>query len=323
MENTTSIVQTNFETDILAGLKAKKKSISSKYFYDDEGSKIFQKIMSMPEYYLTDSEYEIFETQSDRILSMLSSWNHKHFDLVELGAGDGLKTAVLIKSFLKKGVNFKYVPVDISEEAIRQIETKMNNEFPQLITSAMTGDYFEVLHDLNYCETCPRLSLFLGSNIGNYTEEESEVFFRKIAEAVKPGDMILTGFDLIKDPDLILKAYNDPHGYTRDFNLNLLKRINRTLNANFDISKFRHHAVYNPESGEAKSFLVSIEDQQVILGNSETEISFSKWETIHTEMSRKFSLDSIKNLAENTGFKLIENFFDKKKYFTDSLWEKQ
>lgn len=318
-----TIVQTSFETDILRGLRSEKKFIPSKYFYDDEGSRIFRKIMRMKEYYLTDCEYEIFETHSLNILKRFENRINQHFDLVELGAGDGLKTSLLINCFLENDLNFKYIPVDISEEAISILTSKMEKNFPSLVISAIEGDYFEVLNDLNYCDQCPRLVLFLGSNIGNYSPEKSIDFYKGMSEVLKPGDMILTGFDLKKDPDKILLAYDDPHGYTRDFNLNLLTRINRELKADFDLSAFKHHAVYDPESGIARSFLVSIKDQYLRIGEKNNAIHFSKWESIYTEMSRKFSIDEIEKLAERTGFNVLENYFDSKHYFTDSLWIKK
>lgn len=319
MEQTT--ISSAFKADILEGLTAEQKHISSKYFYDDNGSRIFQKIMNMPEYYLTNAEFEIFEEQGKDILNNISHWQ-RSFDLVELGAGDGIKTAVLLEHLLKLGAKFKYVPVDISEEAIQQLVNKISIEFPGLLLSEVVGDYFEVLHDLNYCDQCPKLALFLGSNIGNYSENETIEFFIKMSGVLKKGDMILTGFDLVKDPGTIIKAYDDPHGFTKDFNLNLLYRINRELGANFIVSNFKHKAIYDEKKSEARSYIVSTNKQKVYLEELDLEISFEEGETIHTEMSRKFSLEHLGQLAEKSGFSILENYVDKKGYFTDSLWIK-
>lgn len=319
MEQTT--ISSTFKTDILQGLLAEQKHISSKYFYDDNGSRIFQKIMNMPEYYLTNSEFEIFEQRGKDILKNLSHWQSS-FDLVELGAGDGIKTAVLLEHLLKSGAEFKYVPVDISEEAIQQLVNKISHEFPKLLFSEVIGDYFEVLHDLNYCDKCPKLALFLGSNIGNYSEKETIEFFLKMSDVLKKGDMILTGFDLVKDPEIIIKAYNDPHGFTSEFNLNLLHRMNRELEANFNVSDFKHKMVYDEIKSEARSYIVSTCSQKVHLAELNLDVSFDEGEAIHTEMSRKFSLDNLGELAEKTGFSIIENYLDEKGYFTDSLWIK-
>lgn len=317
----TFIISETYKEEILRGLLSETKYIPSKYFYDDEGSRLFREIMRMSEYYLTDCEYEILEHNKISILERVNSYN-TYFELVELGAGDGMKTGLLIEHFLQNGSSFKYIPVDISEEALARLSSEMKKRFPDLNLEGKQGDYFEVMGDLNYCECCRKLILFLGSNIGNFPEHEAIDFFNHLASVINSGDRVLIGFDLIKDPEKILKAYNDPHGYTREFNLNLLKRLNRELGANFLIDNFLHYPVYDPGEGVAKSFLISRKKQEVYFRIFEQVIYFDKWEPVFTEMSRKFNPGMIKKLADAAGFSVIENYRDSRDYFMDSLWVK-
>ncbi len=314
-------ISETLKNDIIQGFSVSPKYIPSKYFYDDKGSRIFQQIMRMPEYYLTDCEYEIFEREKDNILNQIRI-DGEPIDLIELGAGDGLKTSLLIDHFIRSGVNFKYIPVDISEKAIALLVDKMQAKFPSLDLSERTGDYFEIMGNLNACNDCKKLALFLGSNIGNYSVRESIDFFRQLSQAMNEGDMVLTGFDLVKDHDIIMKAYNDPTGHTRNFNLNLLVRLNRELGADFATEKFTHYPLYDPLEKAAKSYLISKERQDVNFKELDITVRLEKWEPIFTEMSRKFNEQDIENLASFTGYRVEKNFYDKKRYFVNSLWVK-
>lgn len=320
MQETTVITET-FKEEIDRGLSSDPKYIPSKYFYDDEGSRLFASIMRMPEYYLTTCEYEIFREHSNDMINDIFKEENK-LDLVELGAGDGLKTSLLIQNFINHGINFKYIPVDISEEAISTLVGKLRNKFPELKIAELKGDYFKVLHDLNFCDACKKVVLFLGSNIGNFSNSEAIGFYNHLSSSLKTGDLVLTGFDMVKDPKLILNAYNDKEGITRDFNLNLLHRLNRELDANFVPDNFIHYPVYDPVEKSAKSYLVSTLKQTVNIGALEKTFHFDRWEGIHTEMSRKFTTRDIQKLSESSGYRIVKNFWDSKGYFVNSLWEK-
>ena len=163
--------------------------------------------------------------------------------------------------------------------------------------------------------------MFLGSNIGNFRPKMAQTFLQTIKNELNTGDYVLIGIDLKKDPDLILKAYNDSGGVTKEFNLNLLRRINRELDANFNIGTFDHDPSYNSTTGAAESHLVSLTNQKVTIGALEREFSFSKGERIFTEVSQKYSIDEIEAFAEATGFQVLENFFDSKGFFVDTLWK--
>jgi L-histidine N-alpha-methyltransferase len=321
MQTSCATKHDTFAEDVLRGLSSTPKSLSSKYFYDDEGSRLFQKIMKLPEYYLTRSEFEIFERQTKEIFEAFTAENAGAFDLIELGAGDGTKTAVLIDYFLRAGADFAYSPIDISQEAVDSLTGKFRERFPLLKIDAKTGDYFRILETLKTESARPKILLFLGSNIGNFSRAQSIEFFRHLREVMNEGDLLFTGFDLQKDPRVILKAYNDAEGVTAEFNLNLLRRINRELGANFDLEKFSHYAIYRPTECAARSFLISRAEQEVFIEQLSETFYFKAWEPIFMEISQKYSLEMIEDLAETSGFRVRQNFFDRQNYFVDSLWK--
>lgn len=309
-----------FAADVFEGLSATPKFLSSKYFYDDEGSRLFQEIMKLPEYYLTRSEFEIFSSQTQEIYEAFADEN-ANFDLVELGAGDGTKTAVLIEYFIQQNRHFSYIPIDISAEALKSLDQNFRQKFPDLSIRAEVGDYFERLESLKNISEKPKVILFLGSNIGNFNREESVVFFKKLAAVMNESDALFIGFDLQKDPRTILRAYDDADGVTAAFNLNLLRRINRELGANFDLSKFSHYAGYRPNECAARSFLISREDQTVRIEQLNCSFHFKQWEPIFMEISQKYSFEMIEEMANESGFRVARNFLDAQKFYCDSLWK--
>lgn len=320
MMNQAVKTRSTFETDCLEGLSSTPKHLSSKYFYDEMGSRIFQQIMDMPEYYLTDCELEIFKSHKQGILSAFSR-NHNQFELIELGAGDGLKTKILLSHFNEKQLKFSYVPVDISSDSIHELTQNLNTEIPGLKVKGEIGDYFHCIKNIQLNGYGKKVLLFLGSNIGNLNEQQSLSFLIQLRKFMNPSDLIFIGFDLKKDPDLVLKAYSDPHGHTAAFNLNLLRRMNHELGANFKLSNFKHHETYDPLTGTAKSYLISLKKQMVHFSNSEVQVSFDQWEPISTEISQKYDAKMIEALAHQSGFEIVENFYDQRNYFTNSLWK--
>lgn len=312
---------TQFAEDVLAGLSSTPKQLSSKYFYDDEGSRLFREIMKLPEYYLTGCELEIFEKQAADIYTAFANGENA-FDLIELGAGDGTKTAVLIGHFLEQNADITYSPIDISQEALDALTEKFNREFPDLTMAAMNGDYVRILESLKNGSGRRKVLLFLGSNIGNFNREQSVDFFRSLKSVMNENDLLFVGFDLQKDPHVIANAYDDPAGVTAKFNLNLLARINRELGGNFDLDKFTHYANYRPIEGSARSFLVSREKQTVRIGALRRDFEFDQWEAVFMEISQKYSLPMIEALARESGFEIKQNFFDGRNYYCDSLWSR-
>jgi L-histidine N-alpha-methyltransferase len=310
---------TQFAADVLTGLSSTPKFLSSKYFYDDEGSRLFQEIMKLPEYYLTGCEMEIFETQAAEIHRAFANGDNR-FDLIELGAGDGTKTAVLIDHFLAQGTDITYSPIDISQEALDALTATFHHRFPSLTTRPLNGDYFQILHSLRDLSSRRKVLFFLGSNIGNFTRDQALAFFRSLRAAMHENDLLFIGFDLQKDPHVIAAAYDDAEGVTARFNLNLLTRINRELGADFDLDKFLHYANYRPNEGSARSFVISRERQTVTIDCLGRGFKFDQWEPIFMEISQKYSTGMIESLASESGFEIKQSFFDSRNYYCDSLW---
>jgi len=307
-----------FSADTLKGLSAKPKYLLSKYFYNDIGSRIFQDIMQMPEYYLTDCELEVFTSQHNEIISAFKADN-KAFELIELGAGDGLKTKVLLSSLVNQKIDFKYIPIDISKKAVAGLVHDLKNQIPDLPVEGIVGDYFKLIKKLN--GQYRKIILFLGSNIGNFEWNESIRFLQHLRSVINIDDMVFIGFDLKKDPELILNAYNDPSGHTAAFNLNLLKRINDELGGHFDLLNFMHQEVYDEQSGTARSYLMSRKKQSVSIEKLGKAFEFEAGEKMLMEMSQKYDLELIDDLAEKSGFQIVRNFMDSRQYFMNSLWK--
>lgn len=308
-----------FAKDVINGLTAYQKHISSKYFYDDAGSRIFQEIMKMPEYYLTDSEFEILSLQAEQIYEALQFSGT--FNIIELGAGDGFKIFKLLEYLQNKEIQFNYIPIDISQEAIDILTQRLKERLPNLNIKPKVGDYFEILKD-EMQGNLPSLLLFLGGNIGNYMKEDAIDLMRLFHQNMNDGDKLLVGFDLKKNPLIIRQAYFDPNGITKRFNINLLLRMNREFDADFKIDDFDFYCQYDAMTGEVKSYLVSLKKQTVQFKKLDINIAFDQNELIWTELSKKYTTAEIETLARTSGFDVKRHFLDCKHYFTDSLWKK-
>ena len=318
-----------FTRDVLIGLSQSPKKLSSKYFYNARGSQIFQKIMKLEEYYLTKAEYNILDQHGLDIIQPIIRDNKMRsqqdgtnkINLVELGAGDGYKTSLVLREFCNQIVPFEYIPIDISKGAMVSLMRRLEKNFDNINSEGIISDYLEGIHWLNQNKANFNFVLFLGANIGNFDRPTAISFLLKLWEVLNHDDYILIGFDLKKDIRLMQRAYNDKEGVTKDFNINLLRRINQELKANFNLDNFQHYATYNPVLGAMESFLISLSDQDVRIEDLNKTFSFSEKEPIHTEYSFKHTLKEIEFLAVKTGFKRIKNFYDKDHYFVDSLWQ--
>ena len=306
----------NFLKDVLHGLQSSPKYLDSKYFYDKKGDELFQNIMASDEYYLTNAEMEIFSKQSKTIADKVLA-EADQIDVVEFGPGDAVKSIHLLKELTERHEISNYFPIDISENIINVLNKNLPVQIPHLRLKGFAGEYFEMLSMVNEISSNQKLVLFLGANIGNFKFNEMPRFCKRLRCLLSAGDMVLIGFDLKKDPAKILAAYNDKAGYTKEFNLNLLKRINKELNGNFKINNFQHYATYDPISGACRSYLISIKQQSVKI--EEAEINFEKNEPVFMEISQKYSVKEIDEILLECGFEVMSYFFDSDKYFTDVL----
>ena len=314
------MTQNNFKKDVYNGLKSKPKSLSSKYFYDEKGDALFQKIMACDDYYLTNADNEVFSQQTTDLSNALNI-NNEPFDVLELGAGDATKSTYLLKEWQNAGVDFTYYPIDISSSMIDYLNVEMPKRIPNLKVNGLAGEYLEQVREANRISKRRKVVLFLGSSIGNFELHEAHNFLRNLYEELNEEDIVLVGFDLKKNPHQILKAYNDSQGITRDFNLNLLTRINRELGADFEVSQFEHFPIYNPLTGACRSFLISQKQQDVTFPDG-TVINFQPYEAIDMELSQKFSIEDIDTIAMRIGFQNLPYFFDAKGYYCNAIWKK-
>ncbi len=313
-EQISTTFKSKFEEDVYRGLTDFPKHISSQYFYDSIGDRLFQDIMEMPEYYLTNAEFDILNNHKEVICNRFSKAGAE-FDLIELGAGDGKKTKVLLEQLSRAGLAFNYVPIDISQNALDKLEASIKSELPAVNIKPLQGTYFEILDQINSLEHPNKVILFLGSNIGNLLHEQAIIFLRNIQELMEEDDLLFVGFDQKKNPQTIMDAYNDAAGITEAFNKNILTRINRELNAHFDLEKFLHWEVYDPESGTAKSYLIAKKAHTVAIDSMNLEVSFKQWESIHMEISQKYDDEVVAWLAEQAGLKIDAEYSDFKNYY--------
>lgn len=307
----------SFELDVLDGFSEEIKSIPSKYLYDERGSFLFEKITEQPEYYPTRSELEILHKRKEELLRLVGN---EPFRLVELGVGDGEKTKVLLHYFLEKGLNFEYVLVDCCKELVQQVTARLKNEYPIKIIG-LIADYSTALAWIRQENNKRNLVLFLGSSIGNFDRKQTPHFFHEIWNVLNDKDIVFIGFDLKKDIRIIERAYKDAAGITSEFYLNLLDRLNRELDADFNKEFFVHHSFYNVAEGRVEGWLVSTQPQKVTFGKLQKSFNFQAWEGIHLENSYKYSLQEIGELAKTMGFELESQLLDSKGYFADAIWQ--
>jgi dimethylhistidine N-methyltransferase len=298
--------------DVKAGLTANPKYLLCRYFYDPEGSRLFDAICDLPEYYLTRTERAILQERAAEIAGLFNA----PITLMELGSGSATKTRLLIEALLRQHGRLRYVPVDISQSVLIESSEALLGDYPGLEVVAIAAEYDEGLRQLKKGGDGPKLILWLGSNIGNFERAEAADFLARLRETMTPADRLLVGIDLRKDRVVLEKAYDDPQGVTAQFNLNLLARINRELGADFDLEAFRHKAVYDDEVGRIQMYLVSTRNQSVNIGQLGLVLSFEANEAIHTENSYKYSLEEIEALASAAGFEVEQQWLDSERRFS-------
>ncbi|HEV2911773.1 MAG TPA: L-histidine N(alpha)-methyltransferase [Pyrinomonadaceae bacterium] len=316
-------LRATFAADVRAGLSARPLRLFPKYFYDDLGSKLFEAICLLPEYYLTRAENEIFSLYAEEIVAATSG---EPGTLLEMGSGSASKTRRLVEALLKRQRELLYIPVDISLAALETSSRALLQAYAELRIEAYASDYYDGLAALGTPKQRQQqqeghtLALFLGSNIGNFDHEEARRFLRALRGVLGAGDALLLGADLRKEPSVLEAAYDDALGLTAAFNLNLLSRINRELGADFNLRAFRHRALYNEEIGRVELYLESTRAQTVRLNGLEMEVEFAGGERIHTENSYKYDLEGLSQLAAATGFERARTWLDDGERFSSNLF---
>ncbi len=296
-----------FARDVIAGLSVTPKRVPPKYFYDAEGSRLFDAITELPEYYLTRSELEILEKNAGEIAALFPDGAA----LVEFGSGPAKKIRILLDAAPSLAA---YVPVDISADFLEQEAQAIRAAYPKLVVAPVAADFTKAFTLPAAIDTLPRVGFFPGSTIGNFEPHEACAFLRQAAGVLGQGAVLIIGVDLIKNPQIIHAAYNDKAGLTEKFNLNLLARMNRELDGKIDISTFEHHAFYNRERQRIEMHLASHKRQKVRVAG--TTIDFRAGETIHTENSYKYSIQSFVALARGSGWTPVQVWTDSKNYFS-------
>ncbi|MGZ5509214.1 MAG: L-histidine N(alpha)-methyltransferase [Nitrososphaeraceae archaeon] len=321
--NKKTIVREDFAKEVKNGLERKKKKLNPKFFYDKRGSELFEQICVQPEYYLTLTEYKII---IENINSLLKYYDSKDICIVELGSGSSKKTKILLNYFLKKqDGNLHYFPIDISQEMLYKSSLKLQSDLPKIINHPIASDYFEgirtVTKFIGSQKNIPnkKLILFLGSSLGNFEPKDAIIFLRNIREIIDKEDALLVGFDLQKKKNILEAAYNDGEGITAKFNLNILERINKELDGEFDLENFGHLAYYNQVKNRIEMHLISKVKQKVKVNKLNRVFDFEKGETILTENSYKYSLKSIEQLARKSNLRVERNYLDKNEWFNLAL----
>jgi len=306
----------DFATDIKRGLSSDPKYLFPKYLYDELGSRLFEAICEVDEYYLTRAEDEILTTHAEEIVASIPDCDR----LIELGSGSAEKTRKIIEALIGQRGELVFVPVDISASALAESSHSLLDSYPELRIDAYAADYFQALDALQLSDEKPVLVLFLGSNIGNFEPAEALNFMRTIRRVLRPGDALLLGADLKKDRAVLEAAYDDSLGVTRSFIVNELERINRELGANFDLWAFGLRSVYNEALGRIEVNLESLRPQTVEVRGLELTVDFKAGERIHVENAYKFDLDDLRRLGNQSGFDLERTWLDKKERFSSNLF---
>ena len=299
-----------FVDELSSSLNQKQKSIHPKFFYDKNGSDLFEKICKLSEYYLTRTEISKLRKLDDKLLAYMN----EEFRLVELGSGSSYKTRILLSMLEKLQKHVEYFPIDIST-ILKESATTLLDDYENLHMTGIIDNYESGLKFVKNYDDKKNLIVFLGSSFGNFDYEPGLRFLDKINSSMKGGDLFLIGLDLAKDKNVLEHAYDDSHGITAQFNLNVLSRINSELDSNFNVDKFAHHVIYNESENRVEIYLRSLENQQVNITKAGIMLQIKRNELIHTENSYKYTIPKIKKMFSRTGFRIRDMWFDEKRYF--------
>jgi len=316
-------VATPVGAEVYRGLTAVPKTLSPWLFYDAEGSALFEEITLLPEYYLTRTEAKIFSENADAIVAAAAAVSsttrpRRELTMIELGAGTATKTGLLLAAAVRRQGQVIYQPIDVSSTALDEARLRLESSLPGVIVLPRVADYTDglgAIHDRGR----QRLVLYIGSSIGNFDPRDAQQLLTDIRHQLAPGDCLLLGTDLVKPEHLLLAAYNDTSGITAAFNKNVLNRINREIDADFDLDLFQHRAIWNASQSRIEMHLESTESQQVSIAALDLSVEFEPGETIHTENSYKFTRARISTMLTATGFGLVKQWTDPNAWFGVTL----
>jgi L-histidine Nalpha-methyltransferase len=307
--------QTAVGAEVYAGLTARPKTLSPWLFYDAEGSRLFEAITELPEYYPTRTERAIFAEYGDEILdAALDSSRDRRLSMIELGAGTATKTGLLLQAAVRRQQTVDYLAIDVSESALAEATQRIESEIPGVNVSSRVADYTGGMEEVP-ANGCRRLVLYIGSSIGNFEPADAVQVLREVRQGLAPGDRLLLGVDRVKERSVLVRAYDDEAGVTAAFNKNVLTRINRELGADFNPRLFRHRARWNHEESRIEMHLESLIAQHVAIPALELDIKFTRGETIHTENSYKFTAAKVSALVERAGFSMTHTWTDEREWF--------
>ena len=304
--------------EVRRGLLARPRSLSPWMFYDAEGSRLFERITTLPEYYPTRTERAILSRSADAIVAAAHCDRSLPLRLVELGAGTASKTCILLEAALRLSDDVVYVPVDVCSEALELACQNVSLVLPEVRLRPIVQNYVSHPLELEPFDG-PTLALYIGTSIGNFSREEARLILRNLCTQLKAGDALLLGTDMVKDVPTLLAAYDDSDGVTAAFNVNILHRLNRELGANFDPARFCHRVLWNPIESRIEMHLESTQEQVVSIEDAELDLHFTRGETIHTENSYKFTDQGIRNLLGAAGFEVRGSWKDSRSWYTVTL----
>jgi L-histidine N-alpha-methyltransferase len=300
--------------DVRDGLSGHPKTLPPHLFYDEAGSRLYERITKLPEYYLTRAEHEIFVARAPEIVARVSREVGRPLSVVELGAGSASKTEVLLRAVLERQTRCLYLPVDISATALAEAERRLRARLPRAAVRPLTMTYEQSIRVLAAVPS-PRLFVFIGSSVGNLPDGDASKLLARIPERLRGDTWLLLGTDLRKNPRVLHAAYDDGTGVTAAFNKNLLVRINRELDGDFDLGRFRHVARWNDAASSVEMHLESTVAQDVTLRRITLRLHFAAGETIHTESSTKYDVPRVERLLTAGHFRLEQTFYDEERRF--------
>ena len=309
-----AFASTPIAVEVFTGLTGKPKTLSPWLFYDEVGSRLFEEITELPEYYVTRTERQILAEHADEIVSAAAGG--RDLSMIELGAGTATKTGLLLKAAVRLQGSVTYYPIDVSQSALDEARSRLEAELPEVTVEPIVADYTEGMRQNSSVQSGRRLVLYIGSSIGNFSPEDAVEVLRGVRAQLSPGDCLLLGTDMVKDAQMLHEAYDDAAGVTARFNMNVLTRINRELEGNFNLRLFRHQARWNARESRVEMHLESLLAQKVAIRALDLEVRFLPGETIHTENSYKFTDESVLELLTRAGFRLRQQWSDADKWFT-------